>query len=139
MTDARTTPATRWRAAAVIFAGLAGAEAIAAGAWAAHGFGGMLDARGAELVELAGRYGVWHALAILACVLLPATGWTRRLLDLAALAFVVGILGFSGGLHVSALGRAAGPLAPLGGTALILGWLLVAGAGLALLLRRRPD
>lgn len=136
MSDDIPPPVPRWRAGAVAFAGIAGAGAVAAGAWAAHGFGGLPDARAAALVETASRYAIWHALAILVCAFIPLAGMARRLLDFAVLAFAIGIAGFCGGLCLSAFGRPVPALAPAGGLAFIAGWLLAAAAGIAMLVRK---
>ena len=56
-----------------------------------------------------------------------------QVLGWAARAWVIGVVLFSGSLYGIALGgpRWLGPVTPLGGIALMLGWLLVAIAGWA--------
>lgn len=131
----------------LLLAGINGAIAVLAGAWAAHDFGPTLVAGGDVLAETASRFQLWHALALLAVALAyeraaapsrnPWPGSARVLLLLAGLAFLVGIAGFSFGLYGAAVGAATSHFAPIGGMALIVGWLLLALAGLACLLSRR--
>jgi uncharacterized membrane protein YgdD (TMEM256/DUF423 family) len=97
---------------------LAGLLAVAMAALAAHTLADPaarpIAARG---IEMQG----WHALALLAVGL-----WAPRgglLAHLAGAAFVLGMLGFCGAVYALALGGAQlGPLAPTGGTLLMLGW-----------------
>lgn len=136
-----------WITTGAVFLGLG----IIAGAYAAHG----LDERLMEVhgnkpaVERLGssitaaskalddfrigvRYHVWHALGLIAVGLVGSLPGTRRWpLQLAGFAFGVGIVGFSGVLYVlSTTGNSTvAPLAPVGGTLVIVGWfLLAAGA-----------
>ena len=114
------------------FAALNGAVAVGAGAYASHGLAG--DPRAQELFRLAGQYQMWHALALVALVVLVrrAGGTARLALRLAGWLFVAGILLFSGTLYALAT---TGPLpvgmtAPLGGSAFMLGWVVLAVAAL---------
>jgi uncharacterized membrane protein YgdD (TMEM256/DUF423 family) len=118
----------------LIVAGLAGALAVAAGAYPAHGSGLALEA--VALLTTAQNYLLWHALAL---GLVAAVGWNggSLVLALAAWAFLVGIVLFSGGIALHALaGIDLGVLVPLGGFAFILGWLLLALTGWQGLRRR---
>lgn len=121
----------------VAFAALNGAVAVGAGAYASHGLAG--DPRAQELFRLAGQYQMWHALALVALVALSrrAGGPARLALRAAGWLFVAGIVLFSGTLYALATSGALpiGMTAPLGGSAFMLGWVLVAGA--ALLFGRR--
>ena len=54
---------------------------------------------------------------------------TQSLIRLAGIAFAIGIVGFSGGLYATAGGAQISSLAPIGGTVLMAGWLLLALAG----------
>ncbi|WP_200819866.1 MULTISPECIES: DUF423 domain-containing protein [unclassified Azospirillum] len=115
----------------LLLAGLFGAIAVAAGAYASHGLSAIRDARAVELWQMASHYQLIHAVAMVATVLLyrlmPHAG--RRLLA-AGLAFAIGSVLFPGALY--ALGwwgpSAMGAVAPLGGLSFIIGWLLVASA-----------
>ncbi len=139
---------SRTAAIFIFFAGLNGLIAVLGGAWAAHGFVLPLIAGGDVLAETASRFQMWHALALLGLAIAhdrapspfgPLTYFlgTRALLRLTGIVFLIGIAGFSGGLYATAAGSTIAGLAPLGGTAFMVGWLLLALAGLAALLERR--
>ena len=108
-----------------------GAIAVALGAFASHGLAGQP----AEWARTASQYQMAHALAL---AVLAATGLAGRAAALARWLFVVGIVLFSGSLYALALGapRGAAAAAPVGGMALILGWIAVAVAGIGLARRR---
>ena len=100
--------------------------AVMLGAFAAHGLKAMLDAQQLALFETAARYQMYHALALLVIgVLTTSRQFSRPLLKLACLAFITGIFLFSGSLYLLALSgvRWLGALTPLGGMALLAGWL----------------
>ena len=98
--------------------------AVAAGAFGAHGLEGTIPPARLETFETAARYQMYHALALLfvgtAARSWPAKGWAGP-----GLLFVAGILVFSGSLYALALTGAGwlGAVAPVGGTALLVGWL----------------
>jgi uncharacterized membrane protein YgdD (TMEM256/DUF423 family) len=100
---------------------LAGFGAVAMAAYAAHGIG---DAASLRIVSSAVQMQGWHALALLGVGLwAPRSG---RLAQAAGLAFAVGLVLFCGALYSLGLtGVSLGPLAPTGGTLLMLGWLLL--------------
>ena len=98
------------------------AAAVATGAFGAHGLRGRLDAYGLEIWEKAVFYHFIHALGIL---VVPALGVPPgRVCWLLAL----GILFFSGSLYALALSgvRILGAVTPIGGTAFIAAWLVLA-------------
>lgn len=98
---------------------LAGLLAVAAAAGGAHLAGGDIRAL-ASAVQMHG----WHALALVGVGLWGARG--GRLTHFAGAAFTLGLLLFCGSIYLSALGvLRLGPLAPVGGTALMLGWALL--------------
>ena len=76
----------------------------------------------------------YHLLHALALVLTGVLGerHPRRAVTVAGIAFVVGIILFSGSLYLLAFGapRMLGPLTPLGGVAFVAGWLALATAAL---------
>jgi uncharacterized membrane protein YgdD (TMEM256/DUF423 family) len=105
---------------------LAGLLAVALSAWAAHGANPAIR----PLLDSALTMQGWHALALLATAL-----WAERrggwLPHAAAAAFALGLLCFCGALYTLALaGRSLGPVAPLGGSALMLGWALLLASAL---------
>lgn len=104
---------------------LAGLLAVALSAWAAHAAPARLDPRGLAALDQALRMQGWHALALLATGLWAERSGAR-LAHLAGTAFLLGLLLFCGGLYASALaGISLGPVAPMGGTFLMLGWALL--------------
>ena len=121
---------------ALIFAGVSGAVAVAMGAWSAHGAEAVLDAQALGWVKTAVQYQVWHTLALFGTYVLMALK-PGRFLPLAAGAYAGGIVLFSGGLYLLALTgvRAFALAVPVGGIALLAGWLFI--AIYALMLDRR--
>lgn len=111
----------------VIVGALFAASGVAAGALGAHGLRGRLAPEMLAIFETAVRYQLLHALALLAAAW-ATTRWSAPALGLAGWLFAVGIVVFSGSLYLLALGapRALGAITPLGGLALILGWLTLA-------------
>jgi uncharacterized membrane protein YgdD (TMEM256/DUF423 family) len=113
-------------------AALLGAAAVALGAFGAHALRTRVSPEMLAAWQTASQYHFWHTLALLAVGLtvfhLPGSKW----LAIAAVLFVFGILMFSGSLYLIALGwtRALGPATPVGGVALVLGWLALALAAL---------
>ena len=80
-----------------------------------------------------------HALALIAVGIVSAQFGRKLLIDLAGWAFLAGIVFFCGGIYLGFGSNAAqvGPLIPLGGVSLMLGWLLFA-AGAFFLKRAAP-
>jgi len=109
-----------------VFAAVLGALAVALGAFGAHALRGMLDETTQHIWHTAVEYQLWHALALFAVAVapLPASRWRRA----SAYAFVLGTVLFCGSLYALALGapRLVGAVTPLGGVALITGWLAAA-------------
>jgi len=109
------------------FAGLA----VVLGAFGAHGLEARLTERALATWHTGVQYQFLHALALLVIAALWARlagGWGTA----AAVAFVVGILLFSGSLYALALGapRVLGAVAPIGGTLFVLGWIALVIAAL---------
>lgn len=114
----------RWM---LLASGVSGFVAVALGAFGAHGLKARLDA----LPDGAQRLAWWHtaatyqtthalALAVAAFVAASQPGPAR----VAAVAFVVGTVLFSGSLYAMTLTgvRALGAITPLGGLAFLVGW-----------------
>lgn len=95
-----------------------GLVAVAAAAAAAHL---SPDAAAARAMGSAVQMNGWHALALVAC----GMGGRNRLAHAAGAAFAVGTLLFCGTVYAGQLGIRLGPLAPVGGTLLMLGWALL--------------
>ncbi|MBI0435476.1 DUF423 domain-containing protein [Roseomonas sp. KE0001] len=104
---------------------LSGLVAVGLSAWAAHGLAPRLDAARAGMVQSALTMQGWHALALLATGLL-AERREGRLPHWAGGCFLLGMLGFCGAIWWLVLRGASLGIAPLGGTLLMLGWLLLA-------------
>lgn len=131
MADADT-GARRWLAAAAVMGGLA----VALGAFGAHGLKGRVEPELIVTFETGVRYQFYHALALLALALGPASLWQRRPVHAAAWLWTGGVAVFSGSLYLLVLTglRWIGAITPIGGVALILGW-----AALLLAARRETD
>jgi uncharacterized membrane protein YgdD (TMEM256/DUF423 family) len=93
-----------------------GLLAVAAGAFAAHGFEARGDARAAGLIETGARHQMWHALAMIGYLALGRGGALPLWL------WSGGVALFSGCLYALAFGAPA----PVGGAALLLGWAALA-------------
>ena len=103
--------------------------AVAAGAFGAHALEGRLASDALEVFETAARYHAYHALALLATAALAARwpdpwwGWAGGL-------FLAGVVIFSGSLYALAMSgvRWLGAITPIGGLAMLAGWLAAAAA-----------
>lgn len=109
----------------MIAAGLNGLAAVGVGALAQHLWAG--DPNRAMLAAIAVRYGLPHAAVLLALVALPAPAAATRLFALAGGAIALGVTLFCGSLYGLAAGAGSWLTAatPVGGTLMILGWLLL--------------
>lgn len=101
--------------------------AVALGAFGAHGLRGRLSAADLDTFEVAVRYQMYHALALIAVALVSAR-WPGSLAVWAGWSFLAGSLVFSGSLYLLVLTgtRALGAVTPIGGVGLLLGWTLLA-------------
>lgn len=107
-----------------------GALGVFAGAFGAHALKGRLQARGSVGTwDTAVRYQLVHALALVLLGMLTPYAAVNAT-TLAFVAFSGGIVFFSGSLYGLALGgpRWLGPVTPIGGIALILGWIFLGAA-----------
>ena len=120
----------------VLVAGLIGAAGVGLGAYAAHGLEANLISRGlpAEQIakklntcDIAVRYHLIHAVALLALAVAPAD-WARRRRNLAAICLLLGLAMFCGVLYAQAMAGLVGfnLVVPLGGLSFIIGWLTIA-------------
>lgn len=111
----------------IIAAATLGAMAVALGAFGAHALRGTLDDHALGIWHTAVDYQFWHALALLGVGVLARDRATAALLW-AASAFVIGTVLFCGSLYALALGAPGltGAITPLGGVALIAGWVALA-------------
>jgi uncharacterized membrane protein YgdD (TMEM256/DUF423 family) len=101
-----------------------GLGAVAMAAAAAHALPNNLDAASLEMVRSALQMQGWHAPALLFTGLWAPRGGIAA--HLAGAAFVAGLLLFCGAVYALALfGLRLPAVAPVGGTLLMLGWLLL--------------
>jgi uncharacterized membrane protein YgdD (TMEM256/DUF423 family) len=111
---------------------LAGATAVALGAFGAHALKARLAPELLAVYHTAVQYHFWHALALFGVALawphFPDTSWLRA----AGWLFVAGLVLFCGSLYALALGapRQTGLVTPIGGLCFILAWLATAVAAL---------
>jgi uncharacterized membrane protein YgdD (TMEM256/DUF423 family) len=107
-----------------LLVGIAGASAVALGAFGAHALRGVVDDHGLEIWHTGVEYHFWHALALFAAVIGLPPG---RAKSVAMTLFALGIVLFSGSLYALALGapRLVGLVTPVGGVAFIVGWVAV--------------
>lgn len=105
---------------------LLGASGVILGAFGAHALRFRLEPRDLEVFETAVRYQMYHAFAMIAAAWLLSRNapWAAA----AAWAFIAGVIIFSGSLYllVATGQRWLGAVTPVGGVALIAGWLLLA-------------
>ncbi len=100
---------------------------VVLGAFGAHALKGHLGADQLMVFEVGVRYQMYHAFALLA-VAWAHTKWPGKSLIASGWLFIVGTVLFSGSLYVLSLFgiRGLGAITPLGGLALIAGWLCMA-------------
>ena len=115
--------------AGIIFAG----TAVAAGAFGAHGLQRITtDGRIIEAFKTAVQYQFWHAIALVLTAILFERN-RASLLKWAGWSFIGGVTLFSGSLYLltflrinnNTLATVVGPVTPLGGLLMILGWIFV--------------
>lgn len=106
---------------------LSGFIGVALGAFAAHGLKSRLAPELLATFEIGVRYQMYHAFALLA-VGWAQTRWPGPVLNASGWLFVAGTLLFSGSLYVLSVSgeKWLGAVAPVGGLALLGGWLCLA-------------
>ncbi|MAA71433.1 MAG: hypothetical protein CL679_06860 [Bermanella sp.] len=109
----------------LILAALMGFLSVAIGAFAAHALKNLLPSYALMWVDTGVKYQMFHGgvLLILGFVLKQWPAWT--MIKWAAASFLVGVLLFSGSLYIMAATqiKALGMITPIGGIALLVGWL----------------
>jgi uncharacterized membrane protein YgdD (TMEM256/DUF423 family) len=133
---ARMTSAILHSRRTLLAAGLFGLSGVGLGAFGAHGLAEKLNAAGMmHAWETAARYHLMHAVALLGAGVwlrvAPAIATNR--IVWAARCWSVGTALFAGSLYGLALGgpRLLGPVTPLGGIILLVGWMWIVAAALA--------
>jgi uncharacterized membrane protein YgdD (TMEM256/DUF423 family) len=109
---------------------LSAAVAVMLGAFGAHGLRGRLPADLLAIYQTACQYHVYHALGLLVVGLLALQAPTNGALRGSGWLMLLGTALFSGSLYLLAITgqRWLGAITPLGGTAWIAAWLLLAWA-----------
>jgi uncharacterized membrane protein YgdD (TMEM256/DUF423 family) len=108
------------------------ALATALGAVGSHVMAARLDPAGLASWQTAVSFQFWHGLGLLAVAWSVNRLPRSRLAPAAGVLMLAGVLLFSGSILLARLGvtTQAGPAAPIGGSGLIISWLLLAAAWL---------
>ena len=103
------------------------ALAILFGAFAAHALRNSLSEQMLYIFQTAVDYHLYHALGLIIIGLLISQRSYSRLLNLSAIAMLVGIIVFCGSLYLLSLtGKSwLGMITPLGGVTFIASWILI--------------
>lgn len=104
---------------------------VSAGAFGAHALKSRLTPDMLTVFEVAVRYQMYHAFALIACAW-AVTKWPGMLVNTGGWLFVAGTIVFSGSLYALSLSgvRWLGAITPLGGLAFLAGWICLAAAAL---------
>lgn len=128
----------------LITAAIFGLLSVIIGAWSAHGIKSFIpDVDPEKLNKIASfrtgvQYQFFHTFLLLFLALIPKDKWSKLLSKVYVLV-VVGVLLFSGSIYLLALknelgltgiSKVLGPITPLGGLTLIIGWALLLVYGL---------
>lgn len=104
-----------------------GALGVALGAFGAHALKDMLTASNRlDTFETAVKYQFYHALALILVGIL-SQNFTIKTMNYSGLSMLIGTIIFSGSLYVICFTciKAFGAIAPIGGTLMIVGWVLL--------------
>lgn len=103
-----------------------GLLAVVLGAFGSHALGDTLSERMLSIWRTAEQYQFYHALALIALGLLIRQGIGGALTTAAVVSLALGVFIFSGSLYLLATTgvRWLGAITPIGGTVLIIGWVL---------------
>jgi uncharacterized membrane protein YgdD (TMEM256/DUF423 family) len=108
----------------LVVAGISGFFAVFFGAFGSHILKASLGEKFFSVFQTASQYHFWHTLALLAVALIRVSR-PQRFFTASAIAFICGLLLFSGSLYLYAIYqlKTFAMLAPLGGASYMLGWL----------------
>ncbi len=110
--------------------GLFGGLSVLMGAFGAHSLKNHLTQQKLDVFQTAAQYQFFHSLALVlvGILALQAGEQDRKKINRAGKFFTAGILLFCGSLYILAFDgpRFFGPITPLGGLSLIIGWFLLA-------------
>jgi uncharacterized membrane protein YgdD (TMEM256/DUF423 family) len=106
--------------------------AVMLGAFGAHGLKDKLTSKMMEVYQTGVQYHMIHALGLILIAILSERLGQNALITWSGWLIMVGIIFFSGSLYVlSNTGiKSLGAIAPIGGTAFLIGWLLLAVAAI---------
>jgi uncharacterized membrane protein YgdD (TMEM256/DUF423 family) len=112
----------------LLIASCSGALAVVLGAFGAHALKSRLTPDLLAIYQTGVQYHFYHTFALLACGVLIHSGVDNNAIRVGAYAFIVGTFIFSGSLYVLAIAdlRWLGAITPVGGVALIAGWIALA-------------
>lgn len=104
-----------------------GALAVIAGAFGAHTLNGRVTPNMLEVFKTGSQYQMYHSIGLIAIGLVYNI-WDNKLIRIAGWLFLAGIILFSGSLYLLVLLNTSwlGAITPIGGTAFIVGWILLA-------------
>ncbi|MGY8780250.1 MAG: DUF423 domain-containing protein [Fidelibacterota bacterium] len=111
----------------IVFGLFLAALAVTLGAFGAHGLKSKVSPADLAIFETSVRYHMYHALGL---ILIGILGfhYNFQIIQLPAVLLSIGILLFSGSLYILVFAglRWMGAITPIGGIALIAGWILLA-------------
>jgi uncharacterized membrane protein YgdD (TMEM256/DUF423 family) len=115
-----------------MLAALVGGLAVLLGAFGAHGLESRLSESAMQVYRTAVTYQFYHVLALFMVGSFLRMGINGRKVRVAGWMFCLGLLVFCGSLYALAITgqRWLGAITPLGGAALVVGWLLMSVAAL---------
>ena len=104
---------------------------VAAGAFGAHALKAKMTPDMLAVFEVGVRYQMYHAFALIACAW-ALTKWPGTLVTASGWLFIAGTIVFSGSLYALSLSgiRWLGAITPLGGLALLAGWICLGVAAM---------
>ena len=113
----------------IAIAAITGLVAVGLGAFGAHGLKDRIEPDQLAAFEVGVRYQMYHALALLGVAWVMARHPSRAA-SAAGASMLLGVLLFSGSLYGLSLTpwRWLGPITPIGGLLLMVGWALLAVA-----------
>jgi len=112
----------------IVVGASAGLMAVVLGAFGAHALRGQIDETQLVAFNTGAQYQMYHALALLMVGMLAYLFPAQKMLRWSGGFFIAGMILFSGSLYALALTQIKwfGPVTPIGGTAFMVGWLLLA-------------
>lgn len=107
--------------------GITGFLGVALGAFGAHGLEGVLSDEMLKIYQTGVLYHLIHSAALLSLVCANQKLWTSPWISRICIAWLAGIMIFSGSLYVLATTgiKILGAITPVGGIAFLLGWAMV--------------